>query len=113
MKNFESKNDPQLSKALREWQLAAPLPPRFEEQVWQRIARAEVESKPAFGHFLLNWLEMTLLRRTVAAAYLMVLLLAGLAAGYWESRHQAVELDDALGRRYVQMVDPFQAHGSQ
>jgi len=37
-----------------------------------------------------------------------ILLLAGLTAGYWESRNKANELDDALGRRYVQMVDPFQ-----
>jgi hypothetical protein len=113
MKNFESKNDPQLSKVLREWKLAAPLPPRFEGKVWQRIERTEVEAKPPFWHFLLNWLEMTLPRRAVATGYLMVLLLAGLATGYWESRHRAAKLDDALGRRYVQMVDPFQAHGSQ
>src|SRR3989442_13895661 len=98
MKDFQSQNDPQLSKVLREWKVAAALPPRFEEQVWQRIARAEVESKPALWSALLNWLEITLPRRAVAASYLMVLLLAGLATGYWESRHQAAETDDALGR---------------
>jgi hypothetical protein len=113
MKDSESQNDRQLSRLLGEWNVAAPLPPRFEEQVWQRISRAEAEAKPPFWRFLLDWLETTLPRRAVATAYLMVLLLAGLAAGYWESRHQAAEVDDALSRQYVQMVDPFQAHRTQ
>jgi len=96
-----------LSKILQTWKVAAPLPPRFEEQVWQRIAR--VGAAPNLWLQFLNWLELALPRRAVAGAYLAILLLAGLTAGYWESRSKANELDEILGRRYVQMIDPFQA----
>ena len=111
MKNIEpgEKNEA-LSKALQEWKVTTPLPPRFQEQVWQRIAHAEGHAQPPLWSQFLGWLETALPRRAVAASYVTILLLAGLTAGFWESRHAAAEMDDALGRRYVQMVDPFQAH---
>jgi len=98
-----------VSKALRTWKVNAPLPPRFEEQVWQRIARAEAKVNRNPWPEFVSWLEAALPRRIVAASYLTILLLAGITAGYWESRHKSSELDQTLGRRYVQMVDPFQA----
>src|ERR1043165_1469597 len=101
-------NKEPLSKALQEWKVTTPLPPRFEEEVWQRIAHAE--TKRSLWWQFLGWLEMALPRRTVAASYVTILLLSGLTAGFWESRHKAAELNEALGRRYVQMIDPFQPH---
>lgn len=95
-----------LSKVLQTWKVATPLPPRFGAEVWRRIARTEAPS--SWSRFL-SWLEWALPRRAVAGAYLAILLLAGVTAGYWESRNKATELDDALGRRYVQMIDPLQA----
>jgi hypothetical protein len=111
MKNVEPReqNEP-LSKAMQGWKVATPLPPHFQEEIWQRIARAEAKDKLGLWSEFLSWLEVALPRWDVAASYVTILLLAGLTAGYWESRHKAAELDDALGRRYVQMVDPFQTH---
>jgi len=105
--NEPGKEHEPLSQALQDWKVTGPLPPRFQEQVWQRIARAE--ARPPLWAQLLSWLEVALPRRAVAASYLAILLLAGLTAGYWESRQKAAELHEVLGRRYVQMVDPFQA----
>jgi len=99
-----------LSNALRDWKVTTPLPPRFQEQVWQRIARAEATAPAPFLAAFLQRIELAFSRRALAASYLLVLLLAGLSAGYWGSRHKTAALEDALGRRYVQMVDPFQAH---
>ena len=47
-------------------------------------------------------------RPAVAVAYATVLLIAGVAAGYWQARNQTAHLDDELGTRYVQSVDPYQ-----
>jgi len=111
MKNTEpgEKNEA-LSKVLRDWKVVTPLPPRFQEQVWQRIARAEASVRPPFWAAFLQGIEWAFSRRALAASYLTLFLLAGLSAGYLGSRQKTAELEDALGRRYVQMVDPFQAH---
>ena len=37
-----------------------------------------------------------------------MLLLAGLAAGYWQARATNAHAEDTLSARYVQMVDPYQ-----
>jgi len=111
MKNIErGENNEALSKVLRDWQVTTPLRPRFQEQVWHRIARVETTASPPLWAGCLQWVALAFSRRALAASSLTLLLLAGLSAGYWESRHKAAELEDALGRRYVQMVDPFQAH---
>jgi hypothetical protein len=111
MKKIEpgEKNEP-ISQAMQGWKVTTPLPPRFQEHVWQQIARAETKPKLALFSGVLSWLEAALPRRAVAASYVTIFLLAGVTAGYWESRHKAAESNDALGRRYVQMVDPFQEH---
>ncbi len=110
MKNSESdENGEKLSKVLREWKVSAPLPPRFEEQVWQRIARSETRSNRPFGSGFLDRLEVALPRRALAAAYLTVLLLAGVATGYWHGQGNAAYIQNELGSRYVQSVDPYQA----
>ena len=38
-------NDRGLSEELRRWTVTTPLPPRFREGVWQRIASAETEAE--------------------------------------------------------------------
>ena len=110
MKNFDSNEKGQgLSKILRDWKVSAPLPPRFQEQVWHRIARSEAESSLPFWSGFLNWLEMALPRRAVAASYLSVLLFAGVATGYWHGQEKAAYVQNELGSRYVQSVDPYQS----
>ena|SRR5438067_1936596 len=98
-----------LSKVLRDWKVSAPLPPRFQEQVWQRIAGSEAPRKPNLWAELLNQLDRALPRRVLGASYLLVLLCAGVAAGYWRGQERAAQVRDEMGSRYVQSVDPYQA----
>lgn len=100
--------DEPLRATLREWKVATPLPPRFQEQVWQRIARAEtpVSAKP--WELLQQWLDSVLLRPALATAYVAALVFAGLGAGYWQASESTARAAEAARAGYVQAVDPFQ-----
>ena len=111
MKHDDSTKDPDepLDAVLRGWKVDSRLPPRFQEQVWRRIARAETDGEGAVWSGLLHSLERALARPALAGAYVAVLLAAGLSAGHWQVQREAAQLDRMLGLRYVQAVDPYQA----
>ena len=99
-----------LRKTLRAWRVDDPVPQNFRAGVWDRIAKADAPS-PVVGPwrgFLLA-LEHMLGRPAVAAAYLAVLLAAGVTVGYRHAQQEVVKTDAALSMRYVQSVDPYQA----
>ena|SRR2546430_2613967 len=109
MKPENSTNpDGVLRSALREWKLTDPLPPRFHEQVWQRIARAEAQAVPGLWRQFSNWLANAMARPSLAVSYVTILLLTGLLAGYWHGRADSARATESLGTRYVQMIDPYQ-----
>jgi hypothetical protein len=105
MKN-EPANDPQLSKALQAWKATSSLPPGFQDQVWNRISRAE--ARPGFWERINEFLTVALPRPAVAGAYVAVLLFAGLGAGWWQVREHSDRVERDLAKRYVQAVDPYQ-----
>jgi hypothetical protein len=108
----ESENPEPLRRVLRQWQVTEPLPPRFQEGVWRKIEQAEASAAPAATTTLWTlfrtWLTTMLPRPVVAVAYLSVLLVVGMAAGYRQARQATAHLDNELGSRYVQSVDPYQ-----
>ena len=111
MKNESEKPEP-LHRVLSEWRVTEPLPPRFQEGVWRKIQQAEASGKPvatvtAWMMFK-AWFAAALPRPAVAVAYLSVLLVAGMAAGYRQARQATAHLDNELGLRYVQSIDTYQ-----
>ena len=103
-----SAEDKRLNEVLGRWNVQASLPPRFQDQVWSRIARAEAR-KPEHRWLLLGrWLESLFRRQAFTASYLLVLLLAGLGAGFWQVRERAGRSERDLRTLYVQTVDPYQ-----
>lgn len=108
--NHTNENDPALSAVLREWELADPLPPHFQEQVWKRIERAEAPPVTAGSPWslLMDWINAVLPRPAFALACAVVLLLAGGAAGWAQARHEAGHVGDELEARYLRVVDPYQ-----
>ena len=102
-------SDPALDTLLREWRVSDTLPPRFQEQVWQRIAREEAEAPGSVWALLLGRLGGALRRPSLAVSYVAVLVVSGLLAGYWQARSDNARTAEALGARYVQMVDAYQA----
>jgi len=100
-----------LGRVLRAWRVTSPLPPGFAENVWRRIEQAEPATSPASNLMLWamvkTWLASTLPRPAFAIAYVSVLLIGGLLAGYWRAHVETMSWDKALASRYVQAVDPF------
>jgi hypothetical protein len=113
MKQEEMNEDPEsVGRLLREWKVTSALPPRFAENVWRRIEKAETPTAPASNPtlwiVLKGWAAGMLRRPAFALSYVSALLVAGLVAGYWHARVDTTSWDKALESRYVQAVDPFQ-----
>jgi hypothetical protein len=107
MKPNQPENDGPLRQALRQWTVDTPLPPRFEEDVWRRIARAEARPKTTFWVRLVSLAQMALPPK-VAYSYAAIVLLLGVVGGAWAAQRETNRLDTALGSRYVQSIDPYQ-----
>lgn len=108
--NSPHEPDPALRAVLREWAVTEPLPPRFQEQVWKRIERAEAPPVPANSPWsrLTDWINALLPRPAFAVACAVGLLLVGGAAGWAQARHEAAQVGGVLEARYLRVVDPYQ-----
>ena len=108
--NHPNGDEAPLKALLQEWQPKPSLPPRFQEQVWRRIERAESAPVPAINlaQVFANWLANKLPRPALATAYLGVLLLIGASAGWSQARHESARVTGDLSARYAQAVDPYQ-----
>lgn len=102
-----------LSAVMHEWRVDAPLPPRFQEQVWQRIARAEVPAASPFWTGLRRLFEAVIPRPAFAYSYVAAFLVLGVAAGAATAQMKNNQLGTTLSVRYVQLVDPYHAEPSQ
>jgi hypothetical protein len=104
----QTQADASLDRTLRQWQVDATLPPRFNERVWQRIAREEAQTPATLWAQLTSWVSQALARPSLAVAYLALLMLSGLLAGYWHARHDNAQAAEELSTRYVRLIDPYQ-----
>ena len=107
----DSQNPERVGRLLREWQVRSALPPRFVENVWRRIESAEHSgtrvSNPSLWALIRAWITTALPRPAFAVAYISLLLIAELLAGYWHSQAETANWDKVLASRYVQTIDPF------
>ena len=108
--NQDPEKDRAVEKVLKQWVVDAPLPPRFQEQVWQRIARAEhkPEATIPFWTLLRRLIETNLPRPKLAYSYAAMLLAVAMLAGTWAAQAQNTRMEASLGSRYLQSVDPYQ-----
>jgi hypothetical protein len=102
-----SQNDRALSALLHEWKVDSPLPPRFNEHVWDRIAKQETPAVTVTA-LLRAWIGPVLVRPAFALSYATFLLVAGLTAGLWQAHVDTERTAAALSTRYLQMIDPYQ-----
>lgn len=101
--------DATLRQVLHTWKLDAPLPPRFEEGVWNRIASSEADAVFVTPLTALRlWLRQMALKPAFAVSYAAILLGLGIAGGFWQSQVTAQRDAEAMSTRYVQMIDPYQ-----
>lgn len=105
------KNDVKLKQLLGEWSLQQPVPPRFQERVWQRIEGAESGQATAAETGFAGWLTVLFARPAFAVICVTVLLLAGWTTGFVRANRDAARMDTQLAQRYVAMVDPYSRAG--
>lgn len=110
--NSNTDNDESLRSALREWKVEAKLPPRFQEQVWRDIARAEKAAQFSPGSALRRWLETFLSRPAPALAYAGILLAVGLSLGYMRAEETSARTEAHWRVQYVQTMDAFDHQGN-
>jgi hypothetical protein len=97
-------DDPKLTAMLQEAHPAPALPPRFQEGVWQRLERAERQTKKASP---LGWLEQfvrNVLRPTYATASLAAVMFVGAWLGIRDGDGQVYRAERT---RYLAAVSPF------
>ena len=112
MKTNKPNDDAPVDTLLHEWKVKPSLPPRFNEQVWRRIERAETAPAPSvsFATVFANWIATMLPRPALATAYVTVLLVIGASVGWSQARQETARVSTELGARYAQAVDPYQAN---
>lgn len=110
--NQKPENDERLRAVLHEWKVDVSLTPRFQEQVWRRIARTEAQDGPSLRQLLARWVESTFSRPTLAVSYVTVLLFVGLTTGYVRAQDKSAQAETQWRTLYVQSVDPYQAPGT-
>jgi hypothetical protein len=106
--NSEDAQNQALSKALAAWQVRTSLSPGFQESVWRRIDRAASSSAPGLLK-LVGQFARSVVRPGWAVSSVLALLCVGLAAGYFEGQAANQQIRQELSRRYLQVVDPYQA----
>ncbi len=100
--------DEGLRDRLRQWEVRAPLPARFRENVWRGIARAEASNPPSaeWMRRLTVWVAAFLRKPVGAAAYISILLAAGIVIAIWRSDQYASRMEAAWRIAYLQAVTP-------
>ncbi len=100
--------DHSLDKILKQWRVDAPLPPRFQERVWQRIEREECQPAPSAWMWLRRVLEACVPRPKWAYSYAAILLIVGVVGGTLAAQAKSIRMETSLGSRYLQSIDPYQ-----
>jgi hypothetical protein len=103
----KNQTDPALSQLLKTWTVETSLPPRFEEQVWRKIARSEGGAPVPWWTLVQIWFQTAMPRPALAVACTVVFLAIGAMAGYWQAESKSARVDQALGDRYAQSIVPF------
>jgi hypothetical protein len=103
---MNASEDQSLRKALDQWKIDKPLPPRFQQEVWRRLDQKT--RTPTVWKAWQIWLESIFAKKSVALSYITVLLLAGLTVGYFQGKAHERSWREQWAQQYVQSLDPEQ-----
>jgi hypothetical protein len=93
-----------LNALLRDWQPQVDLPPRFESEVWRRIALAQEKRS---GFWSLDWVFRMTCQPRLAFAIVATAILLGTGLADWRAARNYHDEMAASKSRYIQSVDPF------
>jgi hypothetical protein len=101
---MDSKRDHQFKTLLQSWQPKADLPPRFESEVWRRIALSQ--EKPA-SWLNFDWLFRITNQPRLAFAIVMTAMVIGSGSAMWQAQRNYNHQMAGSESRYIHSVDPF------
>ena len=101
---MNSDNEPRLDDLLKDWQPKVDLPPRFESEVWRRIALAEEKRA---GWFDFDWLFAITCQPRLALAIVATAVILGSDFANWQARQNYHHEMAAAESRYFHSVNPF------
>jgi hypothetical protein len=96
--------DKRLNALLREWQPEADLPPRFESDVWHRIALNQ-EKRSSWLNF--DWLFELTYQPRLAFAIVTLAILMGTGLANWQAMSSYDHAMATSKSRYILSVDPY------
>jgi len=96
--------DPKWDDLLKSWKPPIDVPPRFESEVWRRIALAQ-EKRSEFWSF--RWLFQLTCQPKLAFAMVVVAVFLGTGVANWQAERSYHRDMAASESRYIHSVDPF------
>jgi hypothetical protein len=102
----EPNDDLRLRELLREWPGNQPLPPQFQERVWQRIESAEQMPTTTLARAFSRRLAALFARPAFAVAWVSLLLVLGMGTGYFWGGHDATRSEAQLSNHYAASINP-------
>ena len=96
--------EPRLKALLDNWKPQVDLPPRFESEVWHRVAQAQ-ERRSEF--WSLDWLVRLTCQPRLAFAIVVVAVLLGSGLANWQAERNYHRDIAASKSRYIRSIDPF------
>ena len=103
--NHPSESRPQGLDDLQIWKVDLPIPPRFQADVWQKIAARQAQH--SVWSRLAEWFERALLRPQFAMALILVAGLTGGGLAQLKVRQANAQSFRALEAQYVASIDPY------
>jgi hypothetical protein len=101
------KDDPQLHRVLRTWQVTPPIASDFNASVWRRVAGEEDRSWGGLWTRLGDWLLVQLPRPAGASALLCAAAAIGLATASVQASHARAQYRAEHARQYLNSIDPL------
>ena len=101
------KDNDSLHERLQEWHVHPTIPPRFQAEVWAKIAARETERGPASFSEFLRWLFPSPVFLRFATVTAMGILAIGVAFGQVAARSTNERHEITLAQHYAASIDPY------
>ena len=103
--NHSEESRPQGLDDLQIWKVDAQIPPRFQADVWQKIAARQAEQS-LWSRFI-EWIALAVVRPQFAAALILVAGVSGGSLAQVKVEQVNARTFKTLESRYMASIDPY------
>ena len=95
-----------LKQLLSTWKVDAEVPPRFQADVWTRIAAREKAPRALWDRFS-GWCAIAFYRPQMATVVVMAGLMLGVGTAYVQAQASNAMVDRQMEVQYMQNINPL------